>query len=344
MIKNNKNRKGFTLIELLVVIAIIAVLIGLLLPAVQRVRQTAARLKCQNNLKQLALAYHMYNDSYGYLAPGVTGDVETAQNWGWGALLLPYVEQNDLYNDLRIAELLPTVENDGTVQNQGEMPNPGPGLINGLNVYLCSGDPTGPTNPYMQGYGKSNYVVNRLVVGPAAVLANSNTAPTKNTLAMVTDGLSNTIMIGEREMLWTTGAIWPGVGTYSGVDTSGSFEGRPMWDPTLQRGINIPLIDSTNGSSAADPKSPPIPALGQSYNFSDDTNYGRLVFSSLHPNGVNFAMADGSVHFILNSIQADPNAQNDTGAQFPPEPPYQNYMLNNLFNPIDGFLIPSSWD
>src|SRR5262245_4445903 len=154
MIRNrfDRPRQAFTLIELLVVIAIIAVLIGLLLPAVQKVREAAARLRCQNNLKQVGLALHLYELQNGALPPGYRnlGGVTTpTPGWGWAFFLLPYLEQAPLYEALGAGR---------TNFGGGANPVPATALTQTrLTILLCPSDPGPLTNPFYDNHGKSNY-------------------------------------------------------------------------------------------------------------------------------------------------------------------------------------------
>src|SRR5947199_9573940 len=129
-------RRAFTLIELLVVIAIIAILIGLLVPAGQKVREAAARTQCQNNLKQIGLAMHNYHDANKGLPPGyrahgayVDGATDTAPGWGWAAFILPFIEQATLH--ARIDFNRPVASHPGVAAAM-------------VPVYLCPSDPCPP--------------------------------------------------------------------------------------------------------------------------------------------------------------------------------------------------------
>src|SRR6516165_3706706 len=112
--RQGTQHQGFTLIELLVVIAIIGVLLGLLVPAVQKVRESAARLQCQNNLKQMGLALHNYHDAQQSLPPGYAavasysdGATDTTPGWGWAVFVLPYLEQDNLYRQIDFRQPIP---------------------------------------------------------------------------------------------------------------------------------------------------------------------------------------------------------------------------------------------
>jgi len=143
-------RKGFTLIELLVVIAIIAILIGLLLPAVQKVREAAARTQCRNNLKQLSLGMHNYHDAYGKLPPGV-GPYGCC--WGtWQMYILPYIEQGNMFQ-----KYVNLGGNDNTGPRYSSGTNPVNITRNRLKIFTC---PTDVANAPLSSMTNHNYAVN----------------------------------------------------------------------------------------------------------------------------------------------------------------------------------------
>jgi prepilin-type N-terminal cleavage/methylation domain-containing protein/prepilin-type processing-associated H-X9-DG protein len=289
----HRPRRGFTLIELLVVIAIIAVLIGLLLPAVQKVREAASRSSCTNNLKQIGLSCHMYNDQTGALPTGwvtqvPTGATAPSPGWSWSLLLLPNLEQGNLFTTIGADLVTP-----------GAPPAANAILQTSLSVFQCPSDKTAVINNHLQNYGMSNYVINREVVGPGRL--DGSTVPNALSIQGITDGSSNTILVGERDFVRNIGAIW---GVRSSV-TSGSFEGRPG-----------------SGLNPLNPANPPNSGTG---------NAQRLAFNSLHGQGCNFLFGDGSVHFISNAISADPT---DVWTNFPANK--TNFPLQNLIHPNDG--------
>jgi prepilin-type N-terminal cleavage/methylation domain-containing protein/prepilin-type processing-associated H-X9-DG protein len=204
----SRKRCGFTLIELLVVISIIAILIGMLLPAVQKVRDAAARTQCQNNLKQMGVAFHMYHDSFGALPTGwVTSSVaQPNPGWSWSVLLLPYIEQTTEYNLIN-----------PDVYTPGAPPAVNAILQNPVSVYQCPADVGQILNPNFGNFGKTNYVVNRFVTGP-----NSSSLPAPMTLTNIGDGTAYTFLVGEREMVYNIAAT----AFIRHNFTSASFEGR----------------------------------------------------------------------------------------------------------------------
>jgi prepilin-type N-terminal cleavage/methylation domain-containing protein/prepilin-type processing-associated H-X9-DG protein len=266
-------RRGFTLVELLVVIAIIAVLIGLLLPAVQKVREAAARLKCSNNLKQLGLGLHNYASAMESFPPAYQA-VSNNPGWSWSTFLFPYVEQDNLYAALGVSS---------TVFGGGAVPVtpanvPGGWSQTKLTLFRCPSD-TGPDlNPDRWSHALSNY---RAIAGPISYptfVPNQDMGGvmfqnSKIRITDITDGTSNTLAVGECMYDSTTGktaAIWVGMtGLYNGSVRISDV----MW-----------WIDADT---------------------SEVNGTAPQAFSSRHTGGAWFAFCDGSVRFFRNDT--DPN-------------------------------------
>ncbi|HYH64970.1 MAG TPA: DUF1559 domain-containing protein [Urbifossiella sp.] len=214
------SRRAFTLIELLVVIAIVAVLVGLLLPAVQKVREAAARLRCQNNLKQIGLGLHGYESAHGRFPPGYRDtrpDTAPGPGWGWAVFILPFVEQPALHARIDPHTTLPGGGSD--------TPTPTADTLTALPVYRCPSDPGPATNANYDGHATASYRGvgwGRPKTGPGPKglmitdLADPNGTLFRNSrvrVADVADGLSGTLFVtevclDERRDRW--GGVWAG--------------------------------------------------------------------------------------------------------------------------------------
>ncbi len=267
--------RGFTLIELLVVIAIIAILIGLLLPAVQKVRESAARTKCANNLKQMGIAFAMYHDTQGFLPTAGDGDSGNPpterRDWGWTYEILPYIEQGALQQQTSAAVIRAT-----PLQTYGCPSRGGPRVVSSSARSDYAGN--GGTNPNTR---TSN---NPLSCNGAVVPSRAATPLTETTgslkFAQITDGVSNTMFVGEK-------LINPGKTCC--VDNE-SWAG-PGNDGDIMRGAQ------TNGSTWWTP--------AQDFNDSSVPDNENMRFGSAHPIGMNAAFGDGAVRFIKYTVDGD---------------------------------------
>jgi prepilin-type N-terminal cleavage/methylation domain-containing protein/prepilin-type processing-associated H-X9-DG protein len=282
-------RCGFTLIELLVVIAIIGVLIGLLLPAVQKVREAANRVKCQNNLKQIGIALHDYNTVFGNFPFGQAASLDRTR-CAWDAHIFPYLElpfkvqistsstpppliaiRNVAINEKLVVKMLVCPSNGIEVD-----PSNGWGMTSYLAVNAPDTDQRDPWNNNTKGVFV--YMVH-YTDGTRTVLA--NTPPT--TIASILDGTSNTVMVGERPPM---PEINCGFWAYAEVDSAMGLPNTKQWCTNVdQFGKACP-----GGKQWFRPPSEPVSWC--------DGNH----FWSRHTGGGNWLFADGSVHFLSYNI------------------------------------------
>jgi prepilin-type N-terminal cleavage/methylation domain-containing protein len=299
------SRRGFTLIELLVVIAIIAVLIGLLLPAVQKVREAAARIKCENNLKQLGLAAQNYHDVHQHFPPGVGYHPFTA-NSTFGTYffhLLPYVEQDPLFrSSLGTAPFLSPV-------GPTTLYYPGNNNVYSqpVTTFLCPSDPSVESGGIVMidvyRFGAASYAPNGLISG----IAPPTPGPQGKTQMLdITDGTSNTILHAEKYAHCTNTYMPPAFqngGTAWAYCTGLVFPWQPPPMNLPPRGAFQPGFAIAALANLGAPNAIRAGSKFQVQPRKGDCDPTRA--STAHPGGVVVGLADGSVRTLAPSMSGD---------------------------------------
>jgi prepilin-type N-terminal cleavage/methylation domain-containing protein len=298
-------RRGFTLIELLVVIAIIAILIGLLLPAVQRVRESAAKAQCSNNLKQLATAVHNFHSARGNFPPNSIYSYDpTGPNWSWLAHILPFLEQDNLYLQANIG---------GTPPNNIDQSLPQ--IATRVKTFLCPSDPDAWRGPrsYPVNFDMFDPVLGPLTYEVTCYRGNigsnwgggppgsalwwgtdpqwCNPDPNDPNPALTYDGCAN-----------GNGVIWETNNPISILNvTDGSSNTIMIGEAMTEKDYQNSWCHMDNAiATCAYPPNAKNPLTGRDY--PPDQWWNRYAFTSNHIGGVQFAMTDGSVQFISDSV------------------------------------------